>query len=220
MLNQKYQYEDLKNLWNKTFSGDYSIVGHPETALRNFFEAPNAENDHGRQYNLTVFGNLSEAEFKQKLAQVKIVAVFCMDRDVVLPAYKQLLKEYRDDEIMLVTVAGGIVQASAERQTALSALFIYLNAQKDKSAKILATGHNQVCGYVKFVLGQSLPEKLGGTAGDDKENKAMKALIAHSAGVLLPEMNPELVLTVIDRQGNVRFDRDFTRIEPQALKQL
>ena len=64
-------YESTRTTWQAAFAHDYSIVEHPNTPVRHFFEAPNQLHNGQRQYNLTQFPEgMSVEEFIAKLKEV------------------------------------------------------------------------------------------------------------------------------------------------------
>ncbi len=92
----------------------------------------------------------------EKLAATKIILWSCMDRRVVGPLYDSLLKQYKPEEILVISIGGGPIQVgekAVERIKILREMFIWLSSRMPSLQKIWAVAHTGGCGGVKYFCG-------------------------------------------------------------------
>jgi hypothetical protein len=216
----------------RVFAGDYQIVNHPDTPDISCFDNPNLPTveDH-RQYTRTIIpADMAEAEFLQRYQGIDTILISCMDKDAVGPNHQLLTKQGK--RILLIAIAGGIIQKEDDRQEALKIIIRYLGQNNNGQIKeVYATDHDHTCGYVKAkgFDGVSLSTKLGvkepivGKFVETEEDSAMEALINHYTDLSrVDQVFPGIVKRVlvrIDRNGNVVLEPVKTQ-ERKALEDI
>lgn len=207
--------------------GDYAIVNHSDTPYANPFSRPNGlDAERNRQYSVTqIPEGMTEEKFLRELKTRSILFIGCMDKDAIGPAWDLLAKEDAEENIMTLSIGGGIVQERDDRVAALKTVLTYLS-ENGNFQTVIPTGHNHSCGLVKAVInsGKTLPEVLGEDPASGKENTAMKSLIlngvkAVNLDVLFSTSGVTVIpmLVSIDRQGGAELDKQFRNISPNTL---
>lgn len=201
------------------FANDYAIVGHPLTPHTSVFGKPNGIAENGeRQYSVSQLAGITQEVFDGRMSSIRTVFVGCMDKDAIGPIHAQL-----PSDTLTLSMAGGIVQPAGDRATALATILKYVAARGIALETVILSGHNYGCGLVKVATnGKPLPENLGTEPASEVENTAMKSLIRHGAlqvGAhdLFANIQVQLALVAIDRDGTAEFDMDFESIDAIGL---
>lgn len=214
----------------ETFKGDYEIVHHPETPFANPFTPPNGP-DHGhRQYSLTSIEGIEEEDFRERVGKAEVLLVGCMDKDGARPGYDELKKQYPDKNIMVITMAGGVVQDEGERTEALGTVLSFVGIHAGNLQIAILSGHNDKCGYVAYATDDALGKRGVKFFGSSAEKQEMKSLILNGVNAYRSSFREQVevkpALLQIDRQtdtnegGSAEFYYDFENVEPKSLKEL
>jgi hypothetical protein len=190
MREKSKETAEMAKPW-QIFAKDLYIVGEGERLFAySPFEAPPSApwDKHGHHnYHLTVW-NGTDDEYRERLSPIKMVAVGCMDWRFNRALYDEALKKgYKPEEIMIVTVAGGVAQEPKDRQEALKIILgdIYKNALNLE--EVGASGHVDRCGafavWWKAEIGK-LPVQMGTEIGGPEEISQMSRLVAEGIGRL------------------------------------
>ncbi len=196
-------FNEFAKAW-QIFSGDLKLVHATRLKPQSPFSRPlphyNENPDHHKNhnYNLTQLQGETEEEFIHKLSQIKVLAVGCMDWRFANALYDRAQRDesshdplhhyskYRPEEVMLVTVGGGIVQDAGEREDAIQTIIKYVAQKAPQLEKVLATGHCNRCGALAHWTnagdGHVCPE-LGTIPGKPEEQSGMDKLVRR--GMLL-----------------------------------
>lgn len=231
-INKPVEFSQVKTLWNQAFGKDLEIVGHPETQKRTPFNGVNPDDSHGRQYNLTeIPDSMTEDQFLFNFYRCDTIYISCMDKDASGPGYKKLTKDNRN--VMLISMAGGIIQFSEDRQQALETMLKYLSQHNvlNQINTVIATDHDNTCGYIKVkgLGGTSLSDKLKSSEEEKpaetkvKENKTTKQMIkyyANKVNILKYFSFTKLGLAKIDRQGGIEFEDIDDHVQPKSLEEI
>ena len=214
---------ELKDAFT-VFADDYKIVGHPETPFVELGQVPNQPLRGERQYSVVQPPNGATVEQVAEIVREADVLLGCMDKDVIGPVYELLQSQERP--VIVLAMAGGVTQLTDERQQALGAILRALAGGEDVG--LIATNHDEGCGYLGSVLGRPFPEMLGVEPGSEEEARWMKSLALQGVSELgLEAMFPGRVTPAvvrIDRQGKRRgkagLDGNFLGIEPMSLDEI
>jgi len=209
----------------KVFGGDYNFVSHPETPVVSPFDRPNPPIEDKRQYTVTQIpeGLETEDAFLERYRKTDAILITCMDKDASGPAYEILKKGGK--KIMFVSIAGGITQLTQEREHALTTILSYLGKKGDHIQEVLATNHDETCGYIKASLDNPLSEALGVEVGSKEEGTATKALILHhmeKVGInnFFPQKVKPALVDIKRETEDAEFDYDFSGVQPQSLEEI
>ncbi|HEX7017588.1 MAG TPA: hypothetical protein VF209_01625 [Patescibacteria group bacterium] len=203
------------------FKGDYVIVRHPNDPLVTFFDGPREEGE----YTVAGYGQLSEAEFLQKLKEKPVVIYnACMDKRGSYRSYHQIEEMMAEEgladaQIVFFSIGGGVVQTNevvrdgqklfAPRGEALLTMYTYVN-QNAEVAKVYACGHDCRCGACAHYnddkgVPEQIAEKTGNDTvgyGDTYEAEVMKGLIKKASETYIPkELQPKTTRLLAHFEG-------------------
>ena len=130
----------------KLFENDQQLV-HGEVNIADSLTPPAAWGT----YSIRLPNDSLPAE---KLTQIKVVLWSCMDRRIVRPLFENLLKDgYKEQEILIVSMGGGPLQAGEDRTHALKTAFMELQTKLPNLQRVIAVAHTGICGGLKHFCG-------------------------------------------------------------------
>ncbi len=127
---------------------------------------------------------------EQAIKGVKLVLVACMDQRQIADLVDKVKAQYqdiKDDEILVISMGGGIVQTDSEkgqRESALNAMLSYVVDTSEQPVTIVATAHtsdltnpdSNPCGGITHMAGGRISEKV--------TDRAIKTRIAETHQLL------------------------------------
>lgn len=179
---KEVSYTEFRHAW-AAFAHDLEIVGEQNRLKpRSPFEKPldNFDSHGHHNYHLTHWEG-SEKQLKAHLSKIKVVVVGCMDWRFAKALYEDVINRgFKEEEIMFISVAGGMVQYGEGREKGLETILDYVLDNSPQVNTIIATGHADRCGAVASwtdTPAGEIHEKIGPQPGSSEETQNMERLI-------------------------------------------
>ena len=160
---------------SKLFLQDIDLI-HEDVKILSIYDPP------AERGNYSLHGIMSEErdeKLKNALNKAKVVLVSCMDKRIVADLYKKIQKKYniKPEEILIVSLAGGIIQTS-KREDALLDIIHYIVNEATSLKSIIFTGHTSdpkksnsaPCGGVTHFVGKPLKEAVHDNISQKRRN--------------------------------------------------
>lgn len=172
----------------QAFENDLGLVGHPNDPKMSIFLKPRQKG----KYNLALLPkDLNEIQVKQKLKKIKVIAVTCMDKRMVWDFYTLVGRGCESEEVLLITVGGGIVQNGSKRREAMKNILSFLSENTPNLDQVIVSDHDCRYNAVAFWLKakkDKLPKGFGSKPDCKCEKGVMQSLIAEGYISLVPQV--------------------------------
>jgi carbonic anhydrase len=183
--------QEFLTAW-QVFAGDLELVHAGHLKPQSPFTKPPKPEYHN--YHLT----LPDRRELNKIKKVKIAGVTCKDWRVAEAAWNDMKNlGYTDDEILLISVAGGTVQDPPERQVAMKTMLKYIAQQAPDLKEVYLSGHTEGCAAVALWLHAPIADNEAGNMND---------LVAYGVQTLAPEgkkVTPRLLTPDVDEHHHL-----------------